>query len=174
MNNWAFQWKISFIPDPSEQAQEVIFSHKKKNLPHPSLGFNNNNVLQAFSQKHLGVTLNEPLNNVLNKVNKTIGLLRKLQKLLSRSTLITIYKAFRSHLDYGDILYDQICNGSLHEKLESIQYNACLALKGAIRGVLQRRKYIKNFVLSPFELVVGTEIFALFIKSLVMSILDIF
>ena len=24
--NWAFQWKMSFNPDPSKQAQEVIFS----------------------------------------------------------------------------------------------------------------------------------------------------
>ena len=133
INKWAFQWKMSFNPDPSKQAQEVIFSRKIKKLPHPSLVFNNNNVLQTSSQKHLGVTLDvkltfdEHLNNVLNKVNKTIGLLRKLQNLLSRSTLITIYKAFvRPHLDYGDILFDQTYNSSFHEKLESIQYNACL------------------------------------------------
>ena len=84
MNKWAFQWKMSFNPDPSKQAQEIIFSHKIKKLPHPSLVFSNNNVLQTSSQKHLGVTLDvkltfdEHLNNVLNKVNKTIGLLHKL------------------------------------------------------------------------------------------------
>ena len=126
-DKWAFQWKMSFNPDPSKQAQEVIFSHKIKKLPHPSLVFNNNNVLQTSSQKHLGVTLDvkltfdEHLNNVLNKVNKTIGLLRKLQNLLSRLTLITIYKDFvRPHLDYGDILFDQTYKSSFHEKLESI------------------------------------------------------
>ena len=139
---------MSFNPDPSKQAQEVIFSRKIKKLPHPSLVFNNNNVLQTSSQKHLGVTLDvkltfdEHLNNVLNKVNKTIGLLRKLQNLLSRSTLITIYKAFvRPHLDYGDILFDQTYNSSFHEKLESIQYNACLALTGAIRGSSKEKIY---------------------------------
>ena len=136
INKWAFQWKMSFNPDPSKQTQEVIFSHKIKKLLHPSLVFNNDNVLQTSSQKHIGVTLDvnftfdEHLNNVLNKVNKTIGLLRKLlQNLLSRSTLITIYKAFvRSHLDYRDILFDQTYNSSFHEKLESIQYNVCLWL----------------------------------------------
>ena len=137
INKSAFQWKMSFNTDPSKQAQKVIFSRKTKKLPLPSLVFNNNNVLQTSSQKHLGVTLDvslEHLNNVLNKVNKTIGLLRKLQNLLSRSTLITIYKAFvRPHLDYGDILFDQIYNSSFHEKLESIQYKVCLALTGAIR-----------------------------------------
>ena len=38
-------------------------------------------------------------------VRLTIGLLRKLQKILPRPPLITIYKSFiRSHLDYGDII----------------------------------------------------------------------
>ena len=58
---------------------------------------------------------------VTTKINKTIGLLRKLQNLLPRTALITIYKAFvRHHLDYGDILYDQAFNFSLQQKLESI------------------------------------------------------
>ena len=84
ITKWAFQWTTSLNPDPSKQSQEVIFSHKIKKLPHPPLVFNNNNVLRTSSQKHLVVTLDvkltfdEHLNNVLNKVNKTIGLLRKL------------------------------------------------------------------------------------------------
>ena len=54
------QWKMSFNPDPSKQAQKIIFSRKIKKLSHPSLVFNNNNVLQASSQKHLGVALDFP------------------------------------------------------------------------------------------------------------------
>ena len=75
----------------------------------------------------------EHIQNVLNKVSKAIGLLRKLQKILPRPPLITIYKFFiRSLLDYGDIIYDQVYNVSFHQKLESIQYNAALAITGAI------------------------------------------
>ena len=71
----------------------------------------------------------------MNKVNKTIGLLRKLQNILPREPLLTIYKSFvRPHLDYGDVIYDQHYNNSFHQKLESIQYNAALAITGAIRG----------------------------------------
>ena len=131
-------------------AQEVNFSCKIKKLPHTSLDFNNNNFLQASSQKHLGVTLggkltfDKHLNNVLNKVNKTIDLLRKLQNLLSWLTLITIYKAFvRLHLDYGNILYNQTYNSSFYEILESIQYNPCLALTRVIRGSLEEKIYQK-------------------------------
>ena len=31
INNWAFQWKMSFNPDPNKQAQEVFFLAKFKN-----------------------------------------------------------------------------------------------------------------------------------------------
>ena len=124
VNDWAFQWKMSFNPDPSKQAQEVIFSRKSKRSTHPPLVFNNNNVSQTYSQKHLCVildfklTFEEHLNNVLAKVNKAVDLLRKLRNLLTRAKLITIYKAFiRSHLDYGDVLHDQAFNNSLKEKL---------------------------------------------------------
>ena len=74
------------------------------------------------------------------QLNKTIGLLRILQNLLSRSTLIIIYIAFvRPHLGYGDILYDQTYNSFFHKKkLETIQYNACLTLTGAVRGFFER------------------------------------
>ena len=63
----------------------------------------------------------EHLKCILNKVNKKIGLLRKLHHILSRSPLLTIYKSFiRPHLHYGDIIYDQAYNASFHQKLDSI------------------------------------------------------
>ena len=44
ISNWAFQWKMSFNPDPSEQAQEFIFSCKLQKISHPSIYFNNNPI----------------------------------------------------------------------------------------------------------------------------------
>ena len=97
---------MSFNPDLSKQAQEVIFSRKSKRSTHLPLVFNNNNVSQTYSQKCLGVildfklTFEEHVNNVLAKVNKAVGLFHKLRNILPRATLITIYKAFIwSHLD---------------------------------------------------------------------------
>ena len=52
INNWAFQWKMSFNPDPSKQAQEVIFSCKLQKSTHPTLSFNNNTLTQSVTQKH--------------------------------------------------------------------------------------------------------------------------
>ena len=137
---------MTFNPDRRKQAQEIIFSRKLKKATHPPLLFNKNNVSQVNSQKHLGVILDVKLTfeehpkNVFNKTNKTIGLLRKLSNLLPRQALLTIYKAFvRSHLDYGDVLYDQAFNNSFHAKIESIQYNTCLAITEAIRGASREK-----------------------------------
>ena len=79
---------------------------------------------------------------MFKKINKTISLLRKLQNKLPRGPLVTIYKSFvRPHLDYGNILYDQAFNNSFHEQIESIQYNAALAIKGTIRDSSREKIY---------------------------------
>ena len=110
ISNCAFQWKINFDLDTNKQAQEVIFSRKIQKTCHPSIYFNNKSVKQVPSQKHLGLILDnkssfqEHLKNISNKVNKTIGLLQKLQNILPSEPQLTIYKSFvRPHLDYGDV-----------------------------------------------------------------------
>ena len=109
---------------------------------------NANSIKQVQFQKHLGVYLygkldfHEHLQNIFKKLNKTISLLRKLQKNLSRASLVTIYKFFiRTHLDYGDILCEHTFHNSFHENLESIQHNAALAITGAIRGSSIEKRY---------------------------------
>ena len=47
---WACQWKMSFNPDPSKEAQEIIFSCKIKKPNHPELIFNNIWVNQTSYQ----------------------------------------------------------------------------------------------------------------------------
>ena len=102
--------------------------------------FNNIPLSNSLFQKHLGLTLDMKLNfsehikSITNKNSKSTGLLRKFQQILPRSSLLTIYETFiRSRLDYA-IIYDQAYNSTFHDELESIQYNACLAITGAIRG----------------------------------------
>ena len=104
--------------------------------------------MNSISQKHLGLTLDVKLNfvehikNITQKISKTMGLLRRLQPILARSSLLTIYKTFvRNQLDFADVIYDQACDSSFHEKLESIQYNACLAITGAIGGTSSEKLY---------------------------------
>ena len=64
--------------------------------------------------------------------------------------LLTIYKCFvRSHLDYGNIIYYQP-NNSLHQKIGSLQYNAALAITGAIRKT-SREKVYQELSLEPLQ-----------------------
>ena len=129
INKWAYQWNMSFNPDPSKKAQEVIFSRKVNNVLHTPLTFSNVNVGRIRSQKHLEMFLDfklsfsEHLETVLAKVNRGIAMLCKLQSVLPREAFLTIYKSFiRPHFDYGDVIYDQSYNDSFQAKLESYQY----------------------------------------------------
>ena len=141
INKWEYQWKKIFNPDLTKQAKEVIFSRRLDKPVHPNLTLNNSQVSQTESQNHLGLILddklnfNEHLKGVLNldKISKTMGVIRKFQPILPRFSLLTIYKTFvRPHLDSGDMIYDQTYNASFHRKPKSIQYSACLAITGTI------------------------------------------
>ena len=148
VSTWAYQCKINFNPTTSKQAQEVIFSRKVKVTAHAQLVFNNNPVHETATQKHLGMFLEFKLNfqehfeNMLNKVNKTTGLLQKLENARPRPSFLTIYKSFiRPHLDYVDIVYDQAYNVSFQQKVESIKYNAAVAITGALRGISKEKLF---------------------------------
>ena len=68
--------------------------------------------------------------------------MRKLNRLLPRLSLITIYKCFITpHLEYGNVIYDQSNLSSLTNKIESVQYNAALAITDAIRGTSKQKFY---------------------------------
>ena len=84
-------------PDTSKH---VTCSRKTNKVYHSPFIFNDSSVTQITFQKHLSVTFdsrltfNDCLNTVLRKTNKTIGLLCKLQNILPKPALMTIYKAF--------------------------------------------------------------------------------
>ena len=114
---------MSFFPDRTKQAQEIIFSRKKNATTHPPLFFNNSEIKLSSNQKHLGLTLdsklsfNKHINDKINQANKDVGLLRKLQAILPRNSVLTIYKLLiRPLLDYADVTYYQPSNESFSKK----------------------------------------------------------
>ena len=54
VNEWAFQWKMSFNPDPSKQAHEVIFSCKSKRPTHQQFSIIIIMSVKAFLKKTPG------------------------------------------------------------------------------------------------------------------------
>ena len=132
---------MSFNPDPKKQATEVLFSYEVNSDDDPKLTLNGNQVQQCSSTKHLGLFLdnkldfNKHLDEKINKCNKIIGMMKKLSTLVSRQSLLTIYKSIvRPILDYGVIIYDKPHKGSFIEKIEQVQHNACLVITGAFKG----------------------------------------
>ena len=61
INEWDLQWKMSFNPDPTKQAQEIIFSRKTSQRNHPGLMFNNSIVNVTSIHKHLGMIFDSKL-----------------------------------------------------------------------------------------------------------------
>ena len=131
LQNWAYQWKMSFNPDPTKQAEQVIFSifyccgSEVETVPH---------------HKHIGLILDETFNfaehikEAIIKARRGIGIIRFLSKYVHRDVLDQMYKLYvRPHLDYGDVVYHNQ-NSSLMSKLEPTQHAAALAVSGAWRG----------------------------------------
>ena len=91
MTVWAHKWKIIFNPDIFKQAHEVVFSRKTDKVIHIPRTFNTIPAAQTSNQKHLGLYLDGKLNfnhhikGVISKVNKRIGIIRKLRSILPRN-----------------------------------------------------------------------------------------
>ena len=91
MTVWAHKWKRIFNPDISKQAHEVVFSRKTDKVIHIPRTFNTIPAAQTSHQKHLGLYLDGKLNfnhhikGVISKVNKRIGIIRKLRSILPRN-----------------------------------------------------------------------------------------
>ena len=128
ISRWAYQWKKIFDPGASKQAQEIVFSRKANASNHATVYFNNVPVIRDNIQKHLGLFLDSKLsffdhiNEKIKKATKGVNVIRKMNLLLPRSSLLTIYKSFvRPHLDYGDVIHDQANNSCLSDKIETVQ-----------------------------------------------------
>ena len=75
-------------------------------------------------------------------INNGMALLRKLRNSIPRKPLLSKYKTIlRPHLDYCDFIYDNHHNEKFTDTLESIQYNAALAITGAIKGTSKEKLY---------------------------------
>ena len=139
---------MSFNPDPSKQAKEITFYKKRSETQLPVIIFNNSIISPSDSHKHIGMILDRKLNfkchlnEKISKANKGIGTIKRLYNFLPRATLVNIYKTFvRPHLDYVPIIYDNSSNETFSQMIESVQYNAALAITGAIRSSSPKKLY---------------------------------
>ena len=161
IQQWANQWKMSFNPDLTKPAEEILFSQKLKSPKHPTIYFNNVEVKRVSYHKHLGLTLDSKLSfakHISEKISiarKGIGIIKHLSPYLPLKSRDQIFKMhIRPHLDYCDFIYHipakirvtdafdssytlnyQMC------ALESTQYQAALAVSGAWKGTSRHKIY---------------------------------
>ena len=151
ISRWAHQWKMSFNPDPTKQAEELLFSNKLSRPSHPPLYFNGIEVKNVSEHKHLGLVLDSKLsftthiNEKIARARKGIGIIKHLSPYLPLKSRDQIYKTYvRPHLDYCDIIYhipvissDFDSSLTLNYQmnvLERTQYQAALAVSGTWKG----------------------------------------
>ena len=149
---------MSFNPDPTKPAEEILFSHKISKPNHPPLFFNGTEVKRVNEHKHLGLVLDPKLNFAAHikekssSARKGIGLIKHLRPYLPLKALDQIYKMHvRPHLDYCDFIYHipELVNNFSSDinlnyqmkTLESLQYQAALAVTGAWKGTNRDKIY---------------------------------
>ena len=59
INSWAYQWKMSFNPDPSKHFQDVIFIPRSKKMTHSLLFFKNILLSQFSSHEYFSMILEQ-------------------------------------------------------------------------------------------------------------------
>ena len=126
----------------------INFSRKSNAGVYLPVDLNNSPVQLCESHKHLGILLDKHLNfheHVAKKTkirSKLIGTIKNLSFHLPRKSSLTIYKSFvRPHFDYDDIIYDNTENEALINKLEKVQYQACLPITGAFQSTSRESLY---------------------------------
>jgi hypothetical protein len=114
----------------------VLISKKRAQVDHPQLLLNGEPIKRVPIHKHLGLNISQDLTwrnhieDISDKANRRLGILRRLKYKLDRLSLERIYLGFiRPILEYGDIVWDT--PGEILDSLEKIQLNAARVITGA-------------------------------------------
>jgi hypothetical protein len=134
LNGWANKWHVTFSPPKTE---EVVISRKRDKIVHSQVFLDGEPIKQVAQHKHLGLIISQDLlwgehiNEICDKANRRLGILRSLKYKLDRLSLERIYMGFiRPLLEYGDIIWDKSPQEILN-KLETVQLNAARIVVGA-------------------------------------------
>ena len=127
---WSFNRLYEKLPTKSSFKWSVLIMDKGECRPSTGINFGTFSIFDKRLTK---------FRCILIKTRKIIGLIRKLQPAIPRAALLNSF--LRSHLDFGDVIYDRAFKESFQNKLESVQYNAPLAITGAVRDSSRETLY---------------------------------
>ena len=102
----------------------------------PEIRIGETAIKRVRNSKTLGVLVDEhltwdgQLENIQTKVSRGIGMLRRMRKVVSKTTLIKVYNAIiLPHFDYCSLVWDN-CSDYLIDKLQKLQNRAARVITG--------------------------------------------
>ena len=99
------------------------------------------------------------------QVSKTVRLLRKSSNICREPLNCLLVKP---HLDHH-LIHDEVYNSAFHQKLQTFQYNASLAITGTTRGT-SRENLHQELNLESLQLSAWYREFCCFVKGTLMQI----
>ena len=122
---------ISGVPQGSRHNLNVKVADLRSNIK-----INNNDVSPVFSQKCLGIYLDERLafdvhiEKLCKKICAGIGVLRRIKPFVPRDSLLKLYKSLiQPYFDYCSPLWDT-CAKTLKDNLQTLQNRAARVISG--------------------------------------------
>ena len=124
---WEFMWQIQFNIDKCFILRVGRPKHKLLHL----YTLHNQHVSETDSAKYLGVNItsdlqwNQHINNITNKANSILGLLRRNLRIPSETIKTNAYQSLvRTHLEYASTVWDPHTHTKNMCKLDIIQRRA--------------------------------------------------
>ena len=120
-----------------------------------NIRINNNVVLSVFSQKCLGIYLDERLSMLILKIYvkkncSGIGVLRRIKSLVPKECLLKLYKSLiQPYFDYCSPLWDT-CDKTLKDSLQTLQNRAARIIYGANYDI-RSKDILKNLQLDSLD-----------------------
>ena len=136
IHQWLLANKLTLNKDKTEYMIAGPGQRISKIEGDPEVKLGNCNIKRVKETKTLGVIIDDQLkwnahiDNVVTKVSKAIGMIRRMKIFVSQSTLISVYNAIvQPHFDYCSLVWD-IGNVYSLEKLQKMQNRAARVITG--------------------------------------------
>ena len=144
IHQWLLANKLTLNKKKTEYM--IIGSRQKlsKITIEPEIRIGETAIKRVRNSKTLGVLIDEhltwdkQLENVQTKVSRGIGMLRRMRKVVPKTTLIKVYNAIiLPHFDYCSLVWDN-CSDYLIGKLQKLQNRAARVITGRSYGTRSR------------------------------------
>ena len=136
IHQWLLANKLTLNMDKTEYMIAGSRQRIDKIENDPDIRLGNDNIKRVKETKTLGIIIDDQLkwnthiNNVVAKVSRAIGLIRRMKMFVPQATLISVYNAIvQPHFDYCSLVWD-IGNAYSLEKLQKMQNRAARVITG--------------------------------------------